>query len=380
MNNGNRKRICHISTVHHPYDVRIFHRECGSLKDAGFEVHLVISGMESANVDGIDLHSIPKVRFRPLRMTIMPWVAMKTALRTRSQVYHLHDPELIPIGFVIRWLFRRPVIYDVHEAVSKQILGKTWLPSWLRPVFAFGYRVVEKLLTPGLHFVLANENCVTDYPAMATLVRNYPKVAMVPATAIHDSPPQPHPPRLVYVGGISADRGGDTYLALARGLKSRNIAFQMDLIGPCADPYRTHLESLIAQYDLQEAVSLPGRMPHEEAMRVVSTSAIGLCLLHPIPNYTTCLATKILEYMMYGVSVLASEFDTWRPYVQGERTGCMVSPLDDDAILSTCCGMLERPDELHAMARRGREAVRQKYNWSIEFKSLKRLYDGLVGP
>ena len=35
-----KAKICHISTVHKPFDTRIFYKECRSLVKEGYDVHL----------------------------------------------------------------------------------------------------------------------------------------------------------------------------------------------------------------------------------------------------------------------------------------------------------------------------------------------------
>jgi glycosyltransferase involved in cell wall biosynthesis len=373
-----KRRVCHISTVHVPIDVRVFYRECVSLVEAGYEVHLVIPADASKVEPGVHIHAIRRVNNRLLRMLFMPWVALVAALRTRADLYHYHDPELVPMGFVLRWLLGKRVVYDIHEPIPQQILGKQWLPKWLRRPIAVIYRAIERVLTPGQALVLANENNAGDYPARAIVVRNYPLLSEAFREAPTPVDRRPQPPLLVYVGAMSRDRGADVYVELAHRLAQTGRAFRMTLIGPCAPTYETHLRGRVEACGLGDVLTLMGRTEYHQAMRFVSEATIGLCVLLPTPNHRIALATKILEYMMLGTPVLASNIEGWRRYVDGERSGVMVDPEDMDDVVRGCERMLDDPAELCAMAARGVQAVRTKFNWSTEFEALSALYDRLM--
>lgn len=64
---------------------------------------------------------------------------------------------------------------------------------------------------------------------------------------------------------------------------------------------------------LEKVVELPGFLDYDEVMRLSSEAAIGLAILERSPNYTFCLAGKILEYLMCGTPVLTSFCDHWKP-------------------------------------------------------------------
>jgi glycosyltransferase involved in cell wall biosynthesis len=153
----------------------------------------------------------------------------------------------------------------------------------------------------------------------------------------------------------------------------------MMIIGPYGKKFGQELFARIRALDLEDKVTVPGRIDNKEAMMYVSQATMGLSLLFPDPNYTICLASKILEYMMFGVPVLASDFDHWRKYVEGERTGIMVDPYDLDKVVEACQKMLSNKDDLEAMGKRGKVAVRDKYNWSSEFAVLLKCYSDLLG-
>src|SRR5262249_41041504 len=65
------------------------------------------------------------------RMTRTVWNMYQTAKREEADIYHFHDPELIPIGLLLR-ASGKGVIYDIHEDMPKEILSKHYLPEWGR--------------------------------------------------------------------------------------------------------------------------------------------------------------------------------------------------------------------------------------------------------
>ncbi len=372
------KRICHISTVHVPRDVRIFVRECRSLAGAGYEVHLVIRAPRAEVCDGVHVHPLRLPQRRFLRMLWGPWIAWYTALRTRADLYHYHDPELLWMGFVLHWLLGRQVVYDVHECVYRQILTKPYLPRWIASVVSAVFRVVERWLVCGQTVVVANDHSMNDY-RHAWLVRNFPVLDDRVIVRQRTFGEHAGRPCLVYVGGMAEIRGAWVYMELARRLAQRGRDFQMRLIGPYAAVLGQALQEKIEQWGLNDKVTLTGRMDWVQAMHIVSQSAIGLCLLLPVPNYTTCLATKILEYMMVGTPVLASRFDCWRPYVEGQQAGMMADPANPDEVVSLCERMLDDEDQWHRMSLQGMAAVRERYNWDREFQQLLRCYEWVLG-
>ncbi len=374
MPHKDQRRICHISTVHPIEDVRIFYRECRSLARAGYEVHLVISASEPAVREGVHIHPIRVVKNRLLRMLFMPWVAMKNALETKASLYHYHDPELLLMGFVLRWVLGKKVVFDIHESVPRQIMSKHYLPRFTRKPISLCYRLLERMFITGQPLIVANKNTVSDYSSNTYLVQNYPEMIAIAS----DEKRKSAVPLLVYVGGVAKIRGAMVYVELARKLAERGHDFRMQIVGHYREKLGKELKSKIEKSHLQDKVVLTGRLDWLKAMKLVSQATIGMCLLLPVPNYTTCLATKIIEYMMVGTPVLASNFDQWRPYVEGERTGMMADSTNIDEVVDVCERMLADTDELAAMGQRGMAAVRNKYNWSSEFKVLLKCYEDLL--
>lgn len=129
-NNINNK-VCILISVHLPFDIRIFHKEAKSLAKAGYDVTLVAQHDKDEIVDGIRIVPLPKPKSRLERMIRTVWMAYRKALKIDADVYHFHDPELMPVGLLLKRHGKR-VIYDVHEDVRRQNLSKPYVPALLR--------------------------------------------------------------------------------------------------------------------------------------------------------------------------------------------------------------------------------------------------------
>jgi len=101
------KKICHITTVHPPFDVRIFHKECKTLVKAGYEVFLIAQHDKEEIVDEVEIIPLPRVKSRLKRMVILPAKTFLKALRLKADIYHFHDPELLPIGVLLKLINKK---------------------------------------------------------------------------------------------------------------------------------------------------------------------------------------------------------------------------------------------------------------------------------
>lgn len=378
INSDNSKiKVCLFTTVQEPNNVRLFYRECKSLVKAGFDVHLVVPCESSQIKEGVQIHAIKRPHNRFLRMMFTPWIAMQRALHTNAQIYHFHDPELLLVGFLMRWLFFKKVVFDMRESTVRQIRSKTYLLYGSRHIISFCYNIIEMICLKGVSLILANDRSLEEYKH-GYLVRNFPGIDEELMANSPDIKKRLEKPLLVYAGGVWKSRGALIYVELAKQLVKKEIDFHLMLIGPYIEPSDLKLKTKICELNLQGKITVTGFMDYQELMKYVSKAVIGLAILEPSPNHSFCLAGKMLEYMMCGTPVLCSDFNHWRPYVTGEKTGLMVDPENMKEIVDACQRMLSDPDELAAMSERGMEAVRSKYNWETEFENLLKCYNDLL--
>ena len=98
------RKVVHITTVHNPFDNRIFHRECKTLAAAGYEVVLLAEHSSDESHENLSIRALPSAGGRLARMSFGVWRAFRMAFAERAELYHFHDPELIPAGLLLRLL------------------------------------------------------------------------------------------------------------------------------------------------------------------------------------------------------------------------------------------------------------------------------------
>lgn len=366
-------KIVHLTSVHHPFDVRIFQKECRTLAQAGYEVVLIAPHERDETVEGVGLRAVPIPRSRPERMIRTTWQIFKTALDERADVYHFHDPELIPLGLLLKLLGKR-VVYDVHEEFPKQILNKHWIWPWLRGEIARVVDVVE-------HFSsLAFDGIVAATPAIARrfpkgrtfIVQNFPIPDELASGRLCMYAERPF--GVAYVGGMTTDRGIKE-IVKAVAMVPESLRARLLLVGTFDPP---GLENEIRKIAGWNRVDFLGWQTREGVARALGLARAGLVLLHPRPNFLESFPIKLFEYMSVGIPVIASDFPLWRQIIQDAGCGLLADPLDHQSIARAIQWLLENPAEAEAMGLRGMQAVRSHFNWNSEGEKLLNLYQTLA--
>lgn len=368
-------RVAHLTSVHYPFDSRIFYKECRSLAASGYDVTLVAPHDKEEVVDGVRVVPVTRARRRRERFWRVDLEVLRTALALDADLYHFHDPELIPAGLLLKARGKR-VVYDTHEDLPRDVIDKAWIrPAWLRALVSAALAVVEAGAVRCLDGVVCPTPAIHRRfpPKKAALVRNFPilgELASQAQTGYRD-----RAFAAVYVGGITASRGAKEMVQAAALLpESRSpslvLAGETDDQGLC-----TELQTLPGW----ERVRALGWVDRQGVARALSEARVGLVALHPTRAYQEAYPVKLFEYMAAGLPVVASDFPLWRGIVDGAGCGLLVDPLDPGALARAVEWLFAHPDEAEIMGRRGSEAVDEAYRWDFEAETLRALYARLLG-
>ncbi|HID62356.1 MAG TPA: glycosyltransferase WbuB [Anaerolineae bacterium] len=369
-------RACVLTTVHPYNDNRIFYKQIRTLLKAGYQVTYIAPCPPGVNrLEGIDLVPLPRLprSHRPLNW----WRALRAALRSRADIFHFHDPELIGVGLLLRMLTGRPVIYDIHESYPQAVLGKRWIPGWSRPLIAKAVRLLEWLAGRAFDGIVVPVPVIYERfrrsSRRSVLVHNYVDLGLFDYEEEGASPVLAQP-YFVYAGSISTDRGALDCLAAFERLSREDV--HLILVGRRSD---TDPSVRDLPGHLSRGVYLLDMQPFERIPSLLRRSRAGLAPIRATPQYLDALPTKVLEYMAASKPVIASDLPLVRGIIEEAGCGLLVEPGNVEQLAEAMAYILDHPAEAEEMGRRGRRAVVERYSWETEGQRLLGLYEEVLG-
>lgn len=352
-----RNRIVHITTVHHPFDPRIYYKQLASLQDAGFDTHLIAPHDRSEQAQGITLHALPPPDTRRQRLALHRQ-AFESAQNLNAILYQIHDPELLPVLFILKKTTGAQAVYDMHENYRAKgpLLGRM-----LRGLEHWAFRWLD-------HVLVAEESyrsIVDDSSSSYSYIPNY--VRPLGRTDSEQVPPIPKTPtRLLYTGTISTSRGLRTMVDLAAHIQRRDRPETLNLVGICRyENQRSRTEARIQDEGLHgiiERIGWDTYVPPCAMPPHYRCADVGLALCEPHPNLVDSILTKFYEYLYYGLPIICSDFPRWKHFVKRHACGAVVPPGEPEAVLDVLDTWQTHPQRYRQHAENARAAA-SNYRW-----------------
>lgn len=360
-------RICHITTVHQRYDVRIFNKECKSLVQVFNDMHLIVADGKGDEIkDGIRIYDIGKPSGRIKRILTIKKRIKKIANQITADIYHIHDPELLQTcKFLIK--SGAKVFYDSHEDVPRQILNKPYIPIFLRGIVSTMYERYENNVVRKISGIIAATPYIRDrfkkINPNCTDINNYPILDEIIFNENWDNKEK----AIGYVGGIFKTRGIFESLECVHGT---DIKFY--LAGKFAPD---SLEKECKSHPGWNNVDFYGFINRIQVNELLERIRLGFVILEATPSYIVSLPVKMFEYMAAGIPIIASDFPLWREIITEANCGVCVDQTNPNDIRDKIKSIIDNIDLLKEFGKNGRKFVEEKCNWEIEKVKLIEFYN-----
>lgn len=365
-------KISHLTSVHTRYDTRIFLKQCSSLaKGSNFKVNLIVADNKPDEVkNNVSIQSIGSFKGRFDRLLNSNSRIFKKAMELNSDIYQLHDPELIPVGLKLLKKGKK-VIFDAHEDLPKQLKSKPYLNSILKMVLPLVAKIYESwackkytaifsatpMITEKFKSINANSHTINNFPILGELESQTEWKNKLNEVS--------------FVGGITEIRGVREFVKAFEytGEVSLNLVGQFS---------NKALEDEVKVLKGWSKANFLGFLSRIEVRDVLARSKVGLVTYYAEPNHVEAQPNKMFEYMSAGVPVIASHFPMWREVIEGNSCGICVDPLNSKEIGAAITKIVENDQLAEKMGLNGQKAVKEKYNWTIEEAKLISIYTEIL--
>jgi glycosyltransferase involved in cell wall biosynthesis len=292
-------------------------------------------------------------------------------MRVRPSVIYASDPLSCPIALFASYVLRIPVIYHEHDSPTGEKSGVTNLVvHWARC----------RLATRALRNVLPNADRAQKFAertGAATericVVWNCPSLkemtAEVPARiAVGMS--------LYYHGSINCERVPleilDALVLLPSSVKFQFAGYETTGSKGYVDEFLSNASKL----GVRSRVTYCGtRALRQDVLKLAAESEVGWSCV-PMNsediNMVSMLgaSNKAFDYLLAGCPLIVSELPDWREVFVKQGVALSCDPRNPESIAAALRRYLEHPEKHHLMALRGRQLIRERWNYEVEFEKV----------
>lgn len=293
--------------------------------------------------------------------------------RINARVYHGH--EFIGLLYLaLAGIWRRPVVYDVHELFFDSALPSKGFRAKDR--FMRLFRPLERYLAHRAAGVIVVSEPIADWLARKlniprpVVLQNMVKIGDIePSSVVY---PTQGRRTIVHTGGLSKARH---LPELVSALAYMPDDIVLVLMG--AGPLRDQLLALAIELDVFERLIIIPPVPINKVVSTMAQANIAAVLVSSqTAQYDLTMANKFYEAVAAGLPLVCSPTTAAAAVMRQFDLGVLCDPTDPKAIAEAVCKLLE--PETYAYFRAKVLKAREVLNWETEERKLIDLYQNIL--
>jgi glycosyltransferase involved in cell wall biosynthesis len=371
-------RICHITSMH-PWDnVRIYQRACMGLLKKGLEIHLIATYPgKKPQESGVQFHWL-KQRQGWKRRIYSSREAYKLALNIDADVFHFHDPDLLPWMLFLSFKGKK-VVYDAHENYTERVLGLSF-PNWIRLPLAKFWSFFECFC------VAKFAGIITTTYSMQSIFSNINIPKLVVSNTIYLSAlgdvnlKVDKKPFTIYTSGSHSDKRNcmQTIEALPFILK-KIPEVRLIFVGTYyPEDYDIRLKYRAKELGVERRVETEGILSYKDNFSRTAQMEIGCVFYEDNVNNRVTIPNRLFEYMYAGVAVIGESFFEVKKVIEESHCGILVNSSDPESIADGVIRLFSDIAALRKMQSNGRSKIISTYAYEHELEKMNAFYNSLI--
>ena len=380
-----------------PFDRRVW-LECKALIAAGYDVTVVCPKGKNDPAHQV-LEDVTLLKYRPYApgggalsfiveyaYSFLATAALVLRARRKGKFAVLqacNPPDIFwPIA---RWLRRRDrtrFVFDHHDLCPE--LYDSRFPHG-RALPKRGLLALEKATFRTADHVVATNTSYADVamrrggkaPADVTVVRTGPDPERLQRRAEVPALRRGRKHLVAYIGVMGPQDGVDLAVRAAAHMVHNLGRVDVSFTFMGSGDSHHELVALRDELGLQDYLELPGRVPDQTVVDVLSSAAVGLSPDPKNPLNDVSTMNKTMEYMAFELPVVA--FDLKETKVSAGDAASYIESGDVTAYAQAIAELLDDPDKREVMGKAGRIRIERELGWPYQRDRYVGVYDTLVG-
>ena len=382
-------KILHITETYFPPEIRVL-KECNSLKEAGFKMHVLC--LPEKNKKSYEIWEDIKIyrpknlinssKFSTIKRSLTHlsknWTSeiARVIKRIRPDIVHLHDINLV--YSLMKVISKEKVVIDLHENMPAAVEEYSKALSGFSKAFykithnKKRFKKIEKFALKKADLVLtvveeAKQRVIFEHPDInsekVVNIENLESLSFLNFNSDSDSFISSEQ-KISYVGNFGPHRGLETLIESVKILKNKFPKIKVELIGAKNNDYAKRLQDIVDDMSLNQSIDIVGWIPFEEVFKSIVSSTICAIPHYSNPHTDSTIPHKIYQYMLAKKPILVSSSAPLARVVNEAKCGAVFeagSHIDAAEKIST---LLNQKNELHKLGQNGYDYVVNKgFNW-----------------
>jgi len=298
----------------------------------------------------------------------------------RCEIIEVHTiPDILVFAAVIPKLFGRAVVLNVRDPMPELFISKFKVAP--RHPMVKIIRLQERISWMFADHVLTVHDPMRDLlikrglPShKVSVVLNAPDEGLFGGRGSANGPFEKRPFTLLYAGTVGERHGLDIAIQGLAILRREIPNIRLMIVGE--GDYLPHLRKLVRSMGLGSSVEFRHPIPLEQIPDLILAVDLGISPIDRGPFSDLCLSTKVLEWLLMGLPVVASWTKTMAYYF--DRGIFFFEP-------GSVSGFVEQVKNCYANPQLGRKKVAnaqevlQRIGWHVQKRKYLAVLSGLMG-